>query len=91
MKSYAECIEDIQNKKPSLTKRELAAMVGVHESVLSKRVAGKQNPTGEALVVINTLRDIICLTPIRREAFAKAVSPGTSSAYWLKAIETAGR
>lgn len=73
LKSYAECVTDIQAKCPEMTNRLIAGLIGIHESVFSKRMKGKNEPNIEGLIVINTIRDVVCSIAPRKKALKAGV------------------
>jgi hypothetical protein len=50
--TYPEAV-DVVARTTGLNTRGIAELLGLHESVLSKRRNGKQDPTREALIFIN--------------------------------------
>jgi transcriptional regulator with XRE-family HTH domain len=59
LKKYTVCVKALESK--GLSRRQIAGLIGIDEAVVSRRMAGKQEPTREALIVINTLADIFSL------------------------------
>ena len=53
LRQYATCVKALQ--KHGLTRRQIAALIGIDEAVVSRRMAGKQEPTREALIAVNAL------------------------------------
>lgn len=56
MKQYTECVAALESF--GLTRRQIAAMIGIDEAVISRRMSGKQTPTREALITVNTLLEV---------------------------------
>jgi transcriptional regulator with XRE-family HTH domain len=61
LKEYGKCVQTLESK--GLTRRQIAALIGIDEAVVSRRLSGKQAPTREALIVINTLAGIFAMKP----------------------------
>ena len=57
LRQYSTCVKELQ-KVHGLSRREISELIGIHEAVMSRRMSGKQEPTREALIVINTLADV---------------------------------
>lgn len=60
MKTYNTCVAMLERK--GLNRRQISALIGIDEAVLSRRCAEKQNPTFEALVVVNLVADLFELS-----------------------------
>lgn len=56
LRTYGSCVKALQ--KQGLSRRQIAGLIGIDEAVLSRRMAKKQAPTVEALIVINTLAEV---------------------------------
>ena len=87
LKTYAECVADIEAARPEWTRAQVAHVLGIHESVLSRRLNGTK-ATHEATVVANTVRDIICGSKLLRKKWAHMLDP---KSFYRVAIDAATR
>jgi transcriptional regulator with XRE-family HTH domain len=86
MKTYSHCIDRIR-LRTALPQREVAELIGVHESAISRRRAEGHKTTRESLIAVNMLAAICEASPDEFDRLEEIFGKGADKP-WTKLIKT---